>query len=242
VISNRDTDSMRVLDEWLNFQDTDSVLPLFEKPDKAYDIPKLSSTNWVNHSELVVAVVRDKDFANLQNMTLPELSTILGLFNDHGEKKMLLDTFSHILALEESSSLLLNRAHVASSLLDFLPNAVYLIPSFLQSQTWTTHKASLEENLIHQAFTLLKNLILSEEEMGTFIRRPIQILLEELKSISLREFAEIVELASLTVRSSDSALDLFLGVLSPKLRDFLLTGQQLSGTSHRLYLVLRLII
>jgi hypothetical protein len=216
VISNRDTDSMRFLDEWLNFQDTDSVLPLFEKPNKAYDVPKLSSTNWVNHSELVVAVVRDKDFANLQNMTLPELSTILGLFNDHGEKKMLLDTFSHILASEESSSLLLNRAHVASSLLDFLPNAVYLIPSFLQSQTWTTHKASLEDNLIHLAFTLLKNLILSEEEMGTFIRRPIQILLKELKSISLREFAEIVELASLTVRSSDSALDLFLGVLEPE--------------------------
>ncbi|KAI4619576.1 uncharacterized protein J4E87_007466 [Alternaria ethzedia] len=217
VISNRDINSMRVLDEWLTFVDTDEVLPLFEKPNKNYDIPRLSSNDWADYPETVVAVVRDKDFAHLQKLkSVSELSTILGLLNDHGEKKMLLDTFSHVLAFEASSALSLDRTIVASTLLDFLPNAVYLIPAFFRSQTWETHRSSLDEHLIHMAFSLPRHLVLLSEEMGSFIRRPIQILLQELKCISLREFADIVELISLTVRSSETALDLLLGVLEPE--------------------------
>lgn len=101
-----------------------------------YEISKLHSTNWDNFSEEVVAVVRDQDFAHLRKLeSLAELRTILDLLNDHGEKKMLFDTFSHLLTLEASSSLLLDHTQVASNLLDFLPNAAYLIPAFFRSQT-----------------------------------------------------------------------------------------------------------
>ncbi|KAI4699631.1 hypothetical protein J4E81_004658 [Alternaria sp. BMP 2799] len=217
VISNRDINSMRVLDEWLTFVDTDEVLPLFEKPNKNYDVPRLGSKDWADYPETVVAVVRDKDFAHLQKLkSVSDLSTMLGLLNDHCEKKMLLDTFSHVLVFEASSALSLDRTIVASTLLDFLPNAVYLIPAFFQSQTWETHSSSLEEHLTHLAFTLLRNLVLLSEEMGTFTRRPTQILLQEMKCISLKEFAEIVELIALTVRSSETALDFLLGVLEPE--------------------------
>jgi len=208
---------MRVLDEWLTFVETDEFLPLFEKPNKNYDIPRLGSIDWTNYPETVVAVARDKDFDHLQNLkSVSDLLTILGLLNNHGEKKMLLDTFAHVLAFEASSALSLDRTNVASTLLYFLPNAVHLIAAFFQSQTWETHRLSLEEHLTHLAFTLLRHLVLWSEEMGTFTRRPTQILLRELKSISLKEFAEIVDLISLTVRSSETALDLLLGVLEPE--------------------------
>ncbi|KAL1793219.1 hypothetical protein ACET3X_008201 [Alternaria dauci] len=217
VISNRDVNSMRVLDEWLNFVDTDEVLPLFEKPSTNYTITKLHAINWDDYSERIVAVVRDRDFDCLGKLeSLAELRTILDLLNDHGEKKMLFDTFSHVLAFEASSSLSLDRAQVASNLLDFLPNAAHLIPAFFRSQTWKSHKQMLEENLIHLAFTLLRHLVLLSEETGSLIRRPIQMLLQELKRISLQEFAELVELISLTVRSSETALDLLLEVLEPE--------------------------
>jgi len=217
VISNRDVDSMQVLDEWLNFVDTDEILPLFEKLSMDYEISKLHSTNWDNFSEEVVAVVRDQDFAHLRKLeSLAELRTILDLLNDHGEKKMLFDTFSHLLTLEASSSLLLDHNQVASNLLDFLPNAAYLIPAFFRSQTWRTHKSVLEDNLVHLAFRLLRQLVLLSQDMGSFIRRPIQILLQELRCISLHEFAELVELISLTFRSSETALDLLLEVLEPE--------------------------
>ena len=68
MISNRDVDSMQVLDEWLNFVDTDEILPLFEKLSMDYEISKLHSTNWDNFSEEVVAVVRDQDFAHLRKL------------------------------------------------------------------------------------------------------------------------------------------------------------------------------
>jgi regulator of nonsense transcripts 1 len=217
VISNRDVNSIRVLDEWLNFVDTDEVLPLFEKPSVDYEISKLHSTRWADYPEKVVAVVRDKDFAHLRKLdSLTELRTILSLLNDHDEKKLLHDIFSHVLALEASSSLSIKETQVASALLGFLPNAAYLIPMFFQSQTWKTHKSVLEEKLVHLAFTLLRHLVLLSEERGSFIQRPIQILLQELKRISLQEFAELVELIALTVRSSEAALDILLEVLEPE--------------------------
>ncbi|RYO21933.1 hypothetical protein AA0111_g9493 [Alternaria arborescens] len=179
VISNRDVDSMQVLDEWLNFVDTDEILPLFEKLPMDYEISKLHATNWDNFSEEVVAVVRDQDFAHLRKLeSLAELRTILDLLNDHGEKKMLFDTFSHILTLEANSSLSLDHTQAALNLLDFLPNAAYLIPAFFRSQTWRTHKSVLEDNLVHLAFTLLRQLVLLTQDMGSFIPRPIQILLQ----------------------------------------------------------------
>lgn len=179
MISNRDVDSMQVLDEWLNFVDTDEILPLFEKLPMDYEISKLHATNWDNFSEEVVAVVRDQDFAHLRKLeSLAELRTILDLLNDHGEKKMLFDTFSHILTLEANSSLSLDHTQAALNLLDFLPNAAYLIPAFFRSQTWRTHKSVLEDNLVHLAFTLLRQLVLLTQDMGSFIPRPIQILLQ----------------------------------------------------------------
>jgi hypothetical protein len=217
VISNRDVKSMRVLDEWLNFIDTDEVLPLFEKVDKNYSISKLDSVTWTDYPEVIVAVVRDKNLSHLRRIDrVSDLRTILDLLKDHDEKKMLRDAFSHILDLEASSSCSLDRSVVASTLLEYLLEAVYLVPTYMQSQTWKTHKTALEETLIHLAPTLLKRLILLSEDMGSFIRHPILLLMQELKRISLQDFAELVELISLTVRSSEAALDLFLGILEPE--------------------------
>jgi len=208
---------MRVLDEWLNYIDTDEVLPLFEKLDKDYNVPKLTSMKWTDYSEIVVAVVRDKNLSHLRRVdSVSELRTILDLLKEHDEKMMLRDTFSHILDLAASSSCLLDRLLVASTLLKYLLDAVYLIPTYLQSQTWKTYKTVLEETLVHLAPTLLQRLVLLSNEMGNFIRHPFLLLLQELKRISLQDFAEIVELISLTVRSAEVALDLLLGILEPE--------------------------
>jgi hypothetical protein len=208
---------MRVLDEWLNFVDTDEVMPLFENIHLDYNVPTLDSVDWTKHSEIVVAIVRDKNLSHLRHVdSVSELQTILNLLNDHDEKKMLRDTYAHILGLEASSSCSLDHKTVASTLLEYLLNAVYLIPRFLQSQTWKTHKAALEDTLIHLAPTLLQHLILLSKEMGSFIRHPFVLLLQELKRISLQDFANLIELIALTVRSADVALDLLLEILEPE--------------------------
>ncbi|KAF1948165.1 hypothetical protein CC80DRAFT_329902 [Byssothecium circinans] len=172
---------------------------------------------WTDYSEVVVAVVRDKNLSHLRFVdSVSELRTILDLLNDHDEKRMLRDTFSHVLVLEASSSCSLDRSLVASTLLEYLVDAVYLIPTYMQSQTWKTHKTVLEDTLVNLAPTLLQRLVLLSEEMGSFIRHPIMLLLQDLKRISLQDFAELVELISITVRSTETALDLLLGILEPE--------------------------
>ena len=59
---------MHVLDEWLNYVDTEEVLPLFEKLDKDYSVPKLGSVDWQEYSEKVVDVVRDKNMTQLRHV------------------------------------------------------------------------------------------------------------------------------------------------------------------------------
>jgi hypothetical protein len=217
VISNRDVNSMRVLDEWLNYIETDEVLPLFENPDKDYAISKLNEVDWASYSETVVAVVRDKNLSHLRLVnSVSELLTIFKLLNDHDEKRMLRDAFSHMLSLEANSSCSLDRTLVASTLLEYLVHAVYLVSTYLRSQTWTTHKTVLEDTLVRIAATLLQRLVLLSNEMGSFIRDPFLLLLLELRRLSLQDFAELVELISITVRSVDAALDLILGILEPE--------------------------
>ena len=208
---------MRVLDEWLNYIDTDEVLPLFEKLEKDYVIPKLSTIEWTDYSEAVVAVVRDKNLSHLRRVdSVSELRVILDMLKDHDEKRSLRDVFSHVLDLEASSSCSLDRNVVASTLLEYLLDAVYLIPTYMQSQTWKMHKTNLEDTLIHLAPTLLQRLVLLVEEMGSFVRQPMLLLLQELRRISLQDIAELVELVSLTVRSPEVALDLLLGIFEPE--------------------------
>lgn len=74
----------------------------------------------------------------------------------------------------------------------------------------------LEDELISMAPTLLKHLISLSSEMGSFVRDPFLLLLQELKYLSLQNFAEIVELMALIVRSAEAALDIMLGILEPE--------------------------
>lgn len=96
---------MRVLDEWLNYIDSDEILPLFEEPDNEYTISKLQALHWEDYTEATVAVVRDRNLSRLRTVdSVSELRTMFDLFNQHNEKKVLRDTFSHMLDLEASSS------------------------------------------------------------------------------------------------------------------------------------------
>jgi hypothetical protein len=209
---------MHLLDQWLNYIDTEQVLPLFEKLEVDYKISKLETTDWNAYSAPVVAVVRDKNLAQMRLLdSIDDLRTILNLLNTHDEKIFLRETVGQILALEASSACSFDPKLVASTLLDYLPEAIYLIPTFLQSQTWKRHKAELEETLIHLAPTLLRRLVLSENEFGGFMRHPFALLLQELKRISLQDFAELVELIALCLRSAEAALDLLLDNLEPEI-------------------------
>ncbi|KAF2878599.1 RNA dependent RNA polymerase-domain-containing protein [Massariosphaeria phaeospora] len=217
VISNRDVQSMRVSDQWLHFVDTEEVLPLFERLETDYKVTKLDDITWDTYSDIVKAIALDRNLAHLRLLSsVEDLESVFTLLSTHGERRYLRDVYAHILSLEASSSCSLDGRTVASTLLDYLPEATYLIPTFLQSQTWQTYKPVLEETLVHLAPTLLRELVLATNELAGFVRYPLSLLLKELKRIALQQFAELVELVALTVRSSEAALDLLLGLFEPE--------------------------
>jgi hypothetical protein len=209
---------MQLLDQWLTYVDTDQVLPLFETQEVEYRIPKLQNTDWSGYSALVVAVVRDGDFTSLRNLhCVDDLRVIFGLLNTYDEKEYLHRTVSEVLDLIRGSLRFhLDMKLTASILLQYLPEAVYLVAPFLQSQAWEIHKPALQEILDDIGPTICRHLVLAWRNLGHLVRYPFVLILRELKRISFQQFADLVELIALTIESTEFALDLLLGVLEPE--------------------------
>jgi hypothetical protein len=217
VISNRDVASMHVFDQWLHYVDTEEVLPLFEKLELDYKVAKLEAVNWDNQSELIRNICRDNNLSSLRHVkSIAEICDVLDLLKSHNEKLRLRDVFCHILSLDAAPELPFPGQDVALTLLRYLPDAAYLTLAFFQSQTWKTHKPTIEAELVVLAPIIAKELILLANELGGFVRQPLLTLLHELKRISLQSFAELLELVALTIRSPEVALDLLLGIFDPE--------------------------
>lgn len=75
VISNRDTDSMRVLDKWLDFIDTREVMPLFEKQDRSYRLPDIRDVEWKNEPDYLQRIARDGDLTVFDRMAEPAVTS-----------------------------------------------------------------------------------------------------------------------------------------------------------------------
>jgi Cdc6-like AAA superfamily ATPase len=218
VISNRDVASMRVLDQWLHYVDTEEVLPLFEKLELDYKVPKLENVDWNSRPSLVRNVCRDNNLSSLGELkSIKDLQDILDLLLEHNEKARLRDVVSQILLLAADSTFALKGQAIASSMIHYLPKAVYLTTTFLRSQIWNQYKEAVEDELISLAPLIAREFVLATNEYAGFVRQPFSLLLHELKMVSLQGFAELVELIALTIRSPEIALDLLFEVFEPEI-------------------------
>ncbi|KAH6203534.1 RNA-directed RNA polymerase [Parastagonospora nodorum] len=217
VISNRDVASMRVLDQWLSYVDTQEVLPLFEKLELEYTTPKLETVAWDEQPKLVRSICRDGNLQSLSEVnSITDLQGILDLLRKNNEKKRLRDVFAHILLLAADPTYLLDDQTVMSALLRYLQAAPYLTSTFLQSAAWSRHEKVLEDELVFQGPVIASKLILASNELAGFIRHPLSLLLHELKSLSMQDLAALVEFVALTVRTAEAGLDLLLETFEPE--------------------------
>ena len=51
MISNRDVSSLKTLDLWLEYIETDQRIPLFDPSPQEYVIPRLEDVDWENEIE-----------------------------------------------------------------------------------------------------------------------------------------------------------------------------------------------
>lgn len=218
--------SMLNLDLWLEFVDTNQVMPLFEKNAKEYSIPKLKDVNWSEEAEYIEQIVKLKHYTTFDSVDSEDQYTeIFGWLFERSENGMLLDIFRHLITQfvkEECKgiSIIRLRAMVA-----FLGRAPFLSAAFSRLESWVKLPVDIYRLLEESSPAILKAHILSTNSIGELVVEPFKKVLTQIGSMSFDNFSDLVELMSLSVSSPTIALDLILDCLEPE-ASRLLSGNQ----------------
>jgi hypothetical protein len=206
---------MQNLDLWLEFIDTREIMPLFEKNAKEYSIPKLSDVDWSGEPEYLIQIAKEKNFSALKALESErQYSHVFGWLLEKGEKGLLLQCFKYLLAqLREDKPGSTKTPIMVRTMLDFLKGAPFLSVTFARMESWSTLPPDAYELLERSGPKILQAHILSANEMQEFVVDPFKRVISQIRSMSLTDFADLVELIPLTVRSLDVALDLLLECL-----------------------------
>ncbi|RDW87959.1 hypothetical protein BP5796_03653 [Coleophoma crateriformis] len=233
VISNRDVQSMAVLDQWLHYVDTEEILPLFGKTHKAYMTNRLSSIDYDNTaaSHIALEIARGKHLSVLRTIgSFDEVQQLLKLLKSCDEYQHLQTVYTELLNLEAGGDFLVTQdcpqdharnSDLAKLLVRFLQTAPYLIPLFFQSQTWEHQKEALHETFTALSPAFLKEIVLAANTFHYTTRQSFLLLLQNLQQLSLHNFAKLVELISLAVSDAELAIDLLFECLEPEIKRLL---------------------
>jgi hypothetical protein len=229
VISNRDIRSMRSLDLWLQYVDTQVVVPLFDEDPREYSVQTLVSVDWSEISAHWKPIIRDRDTSALDRITSrADLSRMLKWLYEHDSTDRMVEVYNHILSdvFKPSRVRPQSLEWRIDALLDHLRLVPFLAARFTGLSSWSN--ADLQESIAlkiqSRGYEILQALVLSADAAGELVVVPFQVALQRLHSISFDGVAKLVELCALTIQSPDLAMDLLLNCLeSESIR--LMTGR-----------------
>lgn len=225
MISNRDVQSLRTLDLWLEYVDTQEIIPLFEQEAAKYSVPKLNDIDWSTESDSLVQIVKFQNLKVLDQLQTPrDLEPIFNWLSLRSQRTTIVEIYRHIMKTVETLTNLKASQKMVQILLQMLPKFPFATIPFFSSETWPKYKDVLQDDLFTTAPRLLQELILLAGNFGSVTLEPFRVTLEQMKHLSLAIMAELVESISLTVSSSDLALDLLLERLQAQ-TSRLLTGR-----------------
>lgn len=214
VISNRDTRSLQVLDQWLHYVDTQEVLPLFDKTEREYEEPSLKSVDWSSEPQYIRLIARDMQFSALNTLgTAKEFARVFTWLLEHGQRATLRKAFTHLLdsatILERSTS----DAAIMNAMIDFLAVLPSLAITFTNIKDWRNLPISIQQIMCDRSNDILKALVTAANEMQILVVDPLRHVLTQITHMHLDTFIALVEHVSLVVSSSEIALDLLMGCL-----------------------------
>ncbi|PON22462.1 hypothetical protein TGAM01_v208743 [Trichoderma gamsii] len=226
IISNRDASSMRNLDLWEDYIDTEKTLPLFPREPKEYDVPKLQDVDWSLGAQppLVVEVVKRGNVSALQDVLDSSALRQFFLWLVEKEQRGLLTRcFNHLITSIRSDKVMAP-ADTLRTMVEFTGTMPYVSATFANLGLWKELPEELNMILQNESHRLLRSVILSEAEFGELILVPFHIILDNVELLTLTSFSDLVELITLTVHSPSTALDLLLEGLDQQ-SSRLLTGR-----------------
>ncbi|KAG7419611.1 ATP-dependent helicase NAM7 [Fusarium oxysporum f. sp. rapae] len=209
VISNRNVASMRNLDIWLQQIDTTEKLPLFSEEPKDYSLPKWSDVLSPSDPSWLIGIVRGNVI----------------------DKQFFMQFFEHILNNIEKAAV--DAKELFNAMLEVLtvePTLAITLTPFLSSP-----RTDKEQNLVllleASLLPILRAFVLSANTMGQLILEPFKSILSAITPgiLSLHAILNLLELAALTIQSTDLALDLFLDRLQPNASRFMVTDRNVTG-------------
>lgn len=209
MISNRDIRSLRVLDLWLDFIDTEETIPLFEKAAREYSLPTLSAVDWAMVPDHIRMIARDGDLSPFKtwSTTDPFVQTLDWLL-ENNERGLLRRCFELQLELILSESIQSNGSDLLQALLNFLSQAPLLSISFVKLGDWRCLKPGLRSIMMNRARDVLEGIILATNTMQNLVIAPFRRILSYLAHMSLEDVGRLIEKMCLTVRDPEVALDL----------------------------------
>jgi hypothetical protein len=209
---------MQNLDLWLQYIDTREIIPLFERNAREYIIPKLTDVDWSVEPEYLVQIARHKCFSAFKDLeSEKQYSHVFDWLLERNEKELLLQSFRYLLAqLKDGESDSSKALMMLQTMLDLLKKAPFLSATFARIDSWTTLPPELHELFKTSSRKILHAHILSANVMQDFVVVPFKRVMSQIQFMTLADFADMVELISLAVRSSDIALDLLLECLGPE--------------------------
>ena len=213
VISNRDTRSFQVLDQWLHFVDTREILPLLEEPDREYEEPSLMNVRWSAEPEYIRLIACDNNFPAFGALNNDEVFKVFNWLLKHGQKATLRKAFTHILSSYKRGGRPVADVVVMTSMIDFLATAPPLAVTFVHLGEWMQLPTDIREILNDRSNDILVAMVTAANEMEILIVEPFRQVLAQVSHMHLSAFSSLVEHISLVIKSPEIALDLLLGCL-----------------------------
>ena len=216
VISNRDVRALQVLDQWLQYVDTQEVMPLFENIGRAHKAASTKDLDWSTVAEPLRLITRDENFSIFY--TFEDDEAIVEVFEWlllHEQKKTLRKAFEYLLSAITTSRSPRLRTTTIDAMLTYLQRAPFLVVVFSGTCRWDHLQISDRTIFEDRAVDLLKACALAASQMQVLVVEPFRQVLSQMSHLSLQSFGDLVELISVVVRSPETALDLMIGCLEP---------------------------
>ncbi|RGP81431.1 hypothetical protein FLONG3_576 [Fusarium longipes] len=230
VVSNRDVASMKNLDLWLEQIDTTETLSLFPQEPREYSIPTRNDALSPSDPSWLVKIITHENFELLTRLELvDQYKVVFQTIISTDDKGFLLQCFQHILSnIDDTTVEAEELMQMMIEILSTEPTLAIAFVPFLEHPDRLQHH-NLAVLLETSLLPILRAFILSANTMGHLILDPLQKILSKVPpgSLSLSDIADIIELAALTLRSTDLALDLFLDCLQRNGTRFMIADSKL---------------
>ncbi|KAJ2987432.1 hypothetical protein NUW58_g4511 [Xylaria curta] len=225
VITNRDIQSMRTLDLWLKFIDTEERMSLFDEKAKEYSIPKLDTLDLTTHESQYIARIVGGDLETLNDLeSSNDLLSILERLRERNAKDLLVQCVAYLLGqISEPESTILAPADIIEAIFVSLESSPFLSACFARIGNWSELPEELANKIENRGFDILRGLILSANDARELVLKPLKDVFSQLHSMSSKKFSELIELVTLTVRSPGVALAILMECFEPE-STRLLTG------------------